>query len=124
MLSDWQALVPCLTADITDGLPQVEIQDLATLTACCLEAAVASEAQAAANGDAAAAGAHATSCSNSKHCTTCMCALGQGSVFVGDVGPVRYVLRYNTWRCSVHEVYVRRCACVHRDAPNAEMFLV
>ena len=56
VLSDWQALVPCLTADITDGLPQVEIQDLATLTACCVEAAVASEVQ---PGTTAATGAHA-----------------------------------------------------------------
>jgi hypothetical protein len=46
VLSNWQSLVPCLTTEITEGLPQVEIQELATLTACCVEAAVAAEAQA------------------------------------------------------------------------------
>ena len=59
VLSDWRALVPCLTADIAGGLPQVETRDLATLTACCVEAAVGAEATAAAAGDAVATGAPA-----------------------------------------------------------------
>ena len=43
VLKKWPSLVRCLTAEVTEGLPQVEIQDIATLIACCLEAAVVAE---------------------------------------------------------------------------------
>lgn len=46
VLKKWPSLVRCLTAEVTEGLPQVEIQDVSTLIACCLEAAVVAEGKA------------------------------------------------------------------------------
>jgi hypothetical protein len=63
VLTNWQSLVACLSAEITEGLPQVEIQDLATLTACCVESAVAAQSHAGTNVNAA-SGMLATSVSD------------------------------------------------------------
>lgn len=100
MLTDWQSLVPCLTAEITEGLPQVEIQDLATLTACCVEAAVSAEAQAGNHGDAAAAGALLT--------TYCLPPINQFPCSVFFVSAIGSVM---VWRstCDLHPAGVLCC---------------